>query len=670
MPCVRFFGTLNLNENQKTEANEQMAFSTRRLGWLVSVFIAFSPAMARADAASAMRSAQVGADAQDWPAALAAAQNAGEIGVDLVEWQRLRAGDGRLGDYEAFLARRPDWPGLPLLKEKGEEAVARSTDPARIIAYFGADLPETATGSLALISALQAQGRVADAENEAFRAWTTLPFGPDEEDRILALYGDALSVAHEVRLDRLLWQNRVSEARRMLPRVSSGWRALAEARMALHADADGVTAMIARIPPALQNDPGLAYERFDWRFRRDRNDDAADTLIAASKSAQSLGDPDAWAERRASLARALLRDGKPKTAYKVAASNHLKEGSDYADLEFLAGWIALRFIGDPATALTHFKHLQAAVSTPISSARAFYWQGRALQAAGDAGGAEQAYRKAAQNQTAYYGLMAAETLGLNLDDSLLSEQRPPNWQDAGFTRSSVFAAGVLLEKAGDRTLAKRFLLHLTESLDATEIAQLAQFALEIDEPHLAVVIAKQAAERGIILPRAYYPVPSFVPSDGLAVSRALALAISRRESEFDPAARSAADARGLMQVLPSTAKLVAPRVGLVYDGGSLNDPAYNVRIGTGYLAQLVEQFGPSVALVASGYNAGPGRPKKWIASFGDPRDPSVDVVDWVEMIPFTETRTYVMRVVESVVIYRAKLKGVAGPVRITSELRG
>lgn len=647
---------------------------TRRLAWLFAAFAVFAPMTAPraalADAATAMRAAQAAADSGDWDAAAAAARGAGEIGADLIEWQRLRASGGLLGDYEAFLSRRPDWPGLPLLKEKGEEAVARSTDPARVLAYFGADLPESAKGSLAYINALRAQGRMADAENEAFRAWTELPFGPDEEQQILALYGDALSVAHEVRLDRLLWQNRTAEAKRMLPRVSNAWRALAEARMALRADADGVNALIARIPAFLQNDPGLAFERFDWRFRRDRNDDAAETLLAASKSAQTLGDPEAWAERRASLARALLRDGKPKTAYRVAASNHLKDGSDYADLEFLAGWISLRFIGDAQTALTHFKHLEATVSTPISTARAHYWQGRALQAMGDRGNATASYRIAAQNQTAYYGLLAAETLGLNLDDQLLSDNRPPSWQKASFTRSSVFAAAVLLEKSGDRTLAKRFFLHLAENLDDTEIAQLAQFALEIDEPHLAVVIAKQAAERGIILPRAYYPVPSFVPNDGIGVSRALALAISRRESEFDPAARSAADARGLMQVLPSTAKLVAPRVGLNYDAGSLNDPAYNVRIGTGYLAQLVEQFGPSVALVASGYNAGPGRPKRWIGTFGDPRDPSVDVVDWVEMIPFTETRTYVMRVTESLVIYRAKLKGVAGPVRVTAELRG
>lgn len=647
---------------------------TRRLAWLFAAFAVLAPmtapAAALADAAAAMRQAQAAADSGDWAAAASAARGAGEIGADIIEWQRLRASGGLLGDYEAFLARRPDWPGLPLLKEKGEEAVARSTDPARILAYFGADLPETAKGSLAYINALRAQGRMADAENEAFRAWTELPFGPEEEQQLLGLYGDILSVAHEVRLDRLLWQNRTAEAKRMLPRVSNAWRALAEARMALRADADGVNTLIARIPADLQNDPGLAFERFDWRFRRDRNADAAETLLAASKSPQTLGDPDAWAERRAALARALLRDGQPKTAYRVAASSQLTDGSNYADLEFLSGWISLRFIGDAQTALKHFKHLEATVSTPISTARAHYWQGRALQALGDTAGATDSYRIAARHQTAYYGLLAAETLGLNLDDQLLSDTRPPSWQKAAFTRSSVFAAAVLLEKSGDRTLAKRFFAHLTESLNETELAQLAQFALEIDEPHLAVVIAKQAAERGIILPRAYYPVPSFVPNDGIGVSRALALAISRRESEFDPAARSAADARGLMQVLPSTAKLVAPRVGLNYDAGSLNDPAYNVRIGTGYLAQLVEQFGPSVALVASGYNAGPGRPKRWIGTFGDPRDPSVDVVDWVEMIPFTETRTYVMRVTESLVIYRAKLKGVAGPVRVTAELRG
>lgn len=648
----------------------QMMARTRRLGWLFSAFLMVAPVGVMADAADALRAGLDRAAAGDWAGAVAAAQGGGQVAADIIEWQRLRAGEGRLGEYEDFLARRADWPGLPLLKEKGEEAVARSTDPNRVVAYFGAGLPETAEGSLALIGALRALGRAAEAEAEAFRAWTELAFSAEEEAEILGLYGDALKVAHEVRLDRLLWQDRVAEAKRMLPRVSAGWQALAQARMALRADADGVNALIDRVPAALQGDPGLAYERADWRFRRDRDADAAELVIAQSTSAAALGDPAVWGDRRGALARALLRADQPKAAYRVAARHFLTEGSDYADLEFLAGFIALRKLGDAETALRHFRNLREGVATPISVARAHYWAGRALLAAGDRAGGTAELQEAARHHTAYYGLLAAEALGQSLDPSLLSQARPADWRGAGFASSSVLEAAMLLSRAGDRTLAKRFFLHLAEGLGGQELDQLADLALRMDEPHIALVIAKQAAEQGVILPRAYYPVPDFVPGEGIAVSRALALAISRRESEFDPAARSAADARGLMQVLPSTAKLVAPRVGLTYDARKLNDPAYNVRIGTGYLAQLVEQFGTSVALIASGYNAGPGRPKRWMGMFGDPRDPDVDVVDWVEMIPFTETRTYVMRVTESLVIYRAILRGSVGPVDVTGELRG
>ena len=643
---------------------------TRRFGWLFSAFLMVAPAAALAAPAEALREAQARAAAGDWAGALVVAQGGGQVAADIIEWQRLRAGEGRLGEYEAFLARRADWPGMPLLKEKGEEAVARSTDPQRVLAYFGGGLPETAEGSLAMIKALRALGRGEAAEAEAFRAWTELAFSAEEEAEILGLYGDALKVAHEVRLDRLLWQDRVAEAKRMLPRVGAGWQALAQARMALRADADGVNALIDRVPAELQGDPGLAFERADWRFRRDRDADAAELVIAQSTSAAALGDPAVWGDRRGALARALLRADQPKAAYRVASGHFLTEGSDYADLEFLSGFIALRKLGDAQTALRHFRNLREGVVTPISVSRAHYWAGRALLAAGDQPGGTAELQEAARHHTAYYGLLAAETLGQSLDPALLSQARPADWRGAGFASSSVLEAAMLLSRAGDRTLSKRFFLHLAESLNAQELDQLADLALQMEEPHIAVVLAKQAAERGIILPRAYFPVPGFVPGEGIGVSRALALAIARRESEFDPAARSAADARGLMQVLPSTAKLVAPRVGLSYDAGRLNDPAYNVRIGTGYLAELVEQFGPSVALIASGYNAGPGRPKRWMGTFGDPRDPSVDVVDWVEMIPFTETRTYVMRVTESLVIYRAILRGSVGPVNVTGELRG
>jgi len=624
---------------------------------------------AGADTTQAMRTALELAAGEDWDGALAVAPSG--VGRDVIEWQRLRAGEGRLGEYEEFLARRPDWPGLPLLREKGEEAVARSDDPARVIRWFEAGPPETGEGAIAYVRALQAAGRAADAETEAMRAWAALPFSPDQEKEMIGLAPEAVGFVHELRLETLLWDGRLREAERMLPRVSEDLQKLARARLALQGEGKGVTGLIEAVPEKRAGDPGLAFDRFIWRMKKDLYDEAAELIQERSTSPESLGRPEAWAERRAILVRYLMRNGRAKEAYRIAANHHIPVdggASAYADLEFLSGFIALRRLGDPATAETHFRHLLAGVTTPISLARAHYWIGRAEEAAGKDGAAS--YRKAAAHQTAFYGLLAAERLGLSLDASLLARPATPDWQGAGFSQSSVLAAAQLLLRAGDLTLGKRFLLHLGESQDDTGLAQMADMVLAWEEPHLAVLVGKQAAERGLILPHAYYPVPDFIP-DGLKVSRALALSIARRESEFDPAARSSADARGLMQVLPGTAKLMAAELGKSFDAGKLtSDPAYNVTMGSAYLAEMVEEFGPSIALIASGYNAGPGRPRRWIGEFGDPRRADVDVVDWVETIPFAETRTYVMRVAEGVVIYRAKLKGAVGPVRITDELKG
>jgi len=638
---------------------------------IIGVSLVMSP-MARADQAASLAVALKAAEAKDWSAALTAAQGAGAIGGDVILWQWLRDGQGKLGDYESFIARRPDWPGLALLREKGEVAVARSTDPARVVAYFGKAAPKTGAGAVALVRALVALGRNQDAEAVAFQAWVDLKFEAADEAAMLDLMGAALAVAHEVRLDRILWDGgRKAEAERMIPRVSKDWQALARARLALRADSPLAVALVDAVPKDVLGDPGLAYDRFNYRMRADRYDDAAKLILERSKTAAGLGDPDAWGKRRGDLARVLLRQGEPKLALRVAASHQMSKGNDYVDLEFLAGFIALRKLGEPDVAIKHFKHLKEAVATPISVARAEYWMGRALEAKGDRAGAEAAYARAARNQTAYYGMLASEKIGLPLDPALVNVGEPtPGWRTAGFAGSSVLAAGMDLAEAGDRTLAKRFFLQVAEGLDATGLQQLADLALRMNEPHIALLVAKQAAERGVILPRAYYPVPEMVP-DGLAVSRALALSISRRESEFDPAAQSKAGARGLMQVMPATAEHVAKRLGETSSAGRLiSDPAFNVRMGSIYLSHMIEKFGPSIALIASGYNAGPGRPGKWITQFGDPRKDSVDVVDWVEMIPFAETRTYVMRVAEGVVIYRAKLKGVAGPVRISAELTG
>jgi soluble lytic murein transglycosylase len=616
----------------------------------------------------AMRRALSLAGQGDWGGAASAAP--GAVGRDIIEWQKLRAGEGTLGEYETFLARRADWPGLALLRAEGEAAVARSTSPERVIAYFDGRAPTTGPGAVALVKALLQQGLTEGAEAAAVRAWTELSFGPEAQAELLALVPEALAPVHWTRLDRLLWEDEAAEARRMLPLVGPDRRLLAEARLVLRAQGAGVDARVAAVPAALADDPGLAWERFLWRARKDRQADALELILARSTSAESLGRPDIWAPRRASLARALMRDGEARTAYRLAASHFLTGGADYADLEFLAGFLALRKLDDPQAALGHFRRLRAAVVTPISLSRAAYWEGRAEEALGRDEEARAAFAYAAEFQTAFYGQLAAERLGLPLDEALVRGSDHPDWRQSAFASSSVLEAAMLLQAAGNRAQAKRFFLHLAEGLDATGLGQLGDLVLELDEPHIAVLIGKQAADRGIILPRAYFPVTDLVP-DGLEVSRALGLSIARRESEFDPVVVSPAGARGLMQVMPETARMMANRTGRPYDRARLtSDPAYNAVLGTAYLKQLIEEFGPSIALVAAGYNAGPGRPRAWVDAFGDPRREAVDVVDWIETIPFTETRTYIMRVAESVVIYRARLKGETGPVRITAELRG
>ena len=634
--------------------------------------LALTPALAYdAKEISALRDAQGLANQQDWAEASSRAQGAGAVGADVIEWQRLRAGEGLLGEYEAFLARRPDWPGLPYLKAAGEVAVARSTDPDRVLQYFGGEAPAKAAGILALTAALEAKGRHAEAVEVATIGWTKLKFTADEQAHLLDTYGPDLRVAHELRLDRILWDgNRADEGARMLPLVSKDWAALGKARLALRADKDGVSALVNAVPKALKDDPGLAFERFLFRMRHDNYADAAALIVDRSASAQGLGDPMAWAAKRADLARILMRKGEPKSAYRVASTHHLTDLGDMGDLEFLSGFIALRKLNDPVRALQHFERL-AGATTPISQARAQYWLGRALEASGDKTTARSAYGKAANYQTSYYGMLAAEKLGLTLDESLLSNAPPAgSWKGAGYAKSSVLEAAARMAAAGNEQLSARFMLHLGESLSDAELGTLAGLALDLGQYRSAVLIAKAATERGLVFPSAYFPVPYMIP-EALPVSRALALSIARRESEFDPEARSPAGALGLMQMLPATAAEVAKDQGIKFSKAKLaSDPAYNATLGAAYLKELVDQFGPSVALVASGYNAGPGRPRGWVDAFGDPRLASTDVVDWVEMIPFTETRTYVMRVVEGVVIYRAKLRGTAGPVNISDELTG
>lgn len=645
--------------------------SITRLFPAVLAAIAFAaPLYAQTTAAGAgLAEALQLADQQNWDAAEASARQVGPLASDIIEWDRLRSGDGAFPDYVTFLRRHPDWPGLPYLRLKGEATITADVPDADVLTFFATDLPRTAAGSLAFQTALQTSGKTKEAEAEARRAWLALSYTADEQAAEVAAFGSALKSLNDRRLDALLWRGRTTEAARMMPLAAPGAQALGAARIALQTQGKGVDGLVAAVPPAMQADPGLAHDRFAYRFAKGNLDGAADLLLQSSASIKTLGDPAAWANERARLARREMTGGDPKRAYQLAANDHLTSGGDYADLEFLAGYIALQKLHDPRAALVHFRNLGKGVTTPISLSRAAYWEGRAAEAMGDAAAAKAAYAKGAQYQTAFYGLLSAEKAGLPLDPALLGGTLP-DWHGAAFLQNSVVQAALLLQKAGDRTLAKRFFLHVAGGLDATGLGQMANLALTLGEPHIAVLIAKKAADRNIILPRAYFPVTDLAKAQ-LPVPTDLALAIARRESEFDEAVISPAGALGLMQVMPDTARRMATAAGLSYDRARLTQDAdYNAQLGSAYLAKLIDQFGPALTLVAAGYNAGPNRATAWIAQLGDPRAPGVDPVDWIESVPFTETRDYIMRVSESYEVYRAKLSGKSLPIRLMAELKG
>lgn len=605
----------------------------------------------------------------DWQTAGALAAAKGPVAATIVEWQRLRSGKGSFADYRAFVAANPGWPGLEYLRKRGEASVGTDAAPEQVIAYFADNPPQTGGGALALAAAYFAKSEKARAEAVLIAAWTGLELSEAEEKVFLEKHGDLLKPHHEARVDYLLWQGERAAATRLLSLVDDDYRALAMARLALQRKAGNVDAMINAVPANLSNDPGLGFDRMAWQIAKKRRDKAADMIIAASASDASLGRPEAWGNWRRVLARQAMRGGDGEKAYALASKHHLTSGSDYADLEWLSGYLALTYLKKPELALSHFKAFGEAVFSPISLGRAYYWQGRAYEALGDKVAAQAAYTEGAVHQTTFYGLLAAEKAGIEMDGDLTGLAKSDLWQDASFTNSTVFQAAAMFNEADQPWETIRFLNQLAESLSEPDLVKLTDYTLTLGNPFIAVRVSKQAAYTGTVAPRAYFPLTP-MGGDALPIPAELALSIARRESEFHAAAVSGAGARGLMQLMPGTAKQMAGRMGLPYSQGRLtSDPDYNIRLGSAYLAQLIEEFGNNIVLVAVGYNAGPSRARSWIKSFGDPRDPAVDVVDWIEHIPFNETQNYVMRIAESLPVYRARLSGRVAPIALTAELK-
>lgn len=591
---------------------------------------------------------------------------AGPVGARLADWQHLRRAGSDVAALDMFLRDHPHWPQIAQIQRRAESLLTGAS-PDDVLGFFAARRPVSTGGWVALARAFHARGAIDSGATIAQRLWQDTPLSDGEAQALTDRFGPALGDLHEIRLDAMLWDGSVPDVRRLLGQVGPGHAALARARLALQARADGVTALVAAVPAALADDPGLAHDRFTWRIRAGQLDEAAAFL--AARSPDALGRPEAWAQSRQRLVRRAMAEGHSDLAYTMAANHGMTEGAAMVDLEWLAGFLALRRLDRPDDARRHFARLRDRVVSPISLARGGYWEGLAYEALNRPEQARAAFDFAAGHQTAFYGQLAAERLGILLDADLIAPTPFPNWRDTRLGGSDLVEAALMLHAGGDWHEARRFVLHLARALeDRDELGALADLWLARGEPNFAVNIGKIAAAAGHIIMPAYFPLTGLEAAD-LPAPPELVIAVARRESEFDPAVISHADARGLLQVLPGTGELTARRLGVPYDPARLiSDPAFNALMGAGYLDQMIAEF-RAWSLVVAAYNAGPGRPRRWITEFGDPRDPATDPVDWVEAIPFAETRNYVMRVLESVVIYRALLTG-DRQINLTALLRG
>jgi len=578
----------------------------------------------------------------------------------IVTWARLSEPSPKASFTEiaGFLAENPDWPGQKKLQRRAEEAMSGQADAETVLNWFKDKTPLSGDGMASLGEALLAAGR-SEAEKTIRDAWINGNFTKRRERAFYKRHRRLLGIDdHWRRLDRLLWEGRYWPVRRIMWKVKPDYRALAVARMFLRQRRGNVDTAIAKVPDRLKGDAGLIYERLRWRRRRGKYDEAKEIL---DNPPNDLVKPKQWWVERAYIARQALQKGHVTEAYRLAKSHGLSSGKGFAEAEWLSGWIALQFLNDAQSAKDHFMAMFKSVKYPVSRARGAYWVGRALQALDDKTGANIWFRKAAFHSTTYYGQLSTALFRPGKSLEIAQQVQPGGTQKKAFEAHELVAAVRLLVEIGEQDRLKPFILRLNELAKSPDWKILtAELARASGRADLSVSIAKRAARVGLEMNDAAYPSlipPSMhVRAGGPKLEVPLVLAVIRQESVFHVSAKSHANAQGLMQLLPRTARKVAKRLGIPFSRRRLvTDGAYNLTLGQAYLSGLVEEFKGSYVLALAAYNAGPKRARQWIKRNGDLRKQEVDSIDWVEMIPFNETRNYVQRVLENLQVYRHRL---------------
>jgi soluble lytic murein transglycosylase len=592
----------------------------------------------------------------------------------LVEWIILRSDHNGADSarYTAFMAANPSWPSLGAFRRRAEAMLwVENAKPARVMSFFDGSSPQSAMGRLVLARALMAQGDTEGAKALVRDAWRNDPIPADVEKQVLERYSDFLSRAdHKARMEKRLFAADKDSAMRAARRLGGADLAIAQLRLALGNKGGNAKKLLDAVPEEARRDPGYLFARAYLLRHDEKIAEAAQVLLSAPTDLAQVHDGEEWWVERRIMARKLLDLGDARSAYRVVAeaAEPTKENSR-VERNFMAGWIALRFLDDPAAAATHFARIQEVSSHPTSQARSHYWLGRTAEALHRRDQARAEYQAAANSSAAYYGQLARARLGL----AALALAPPPATPDkrAEIERLELVRALEILYALKETALVIPLMADLGGKLDDVgALSALGELAEQQHDARGMLHLGKAALARGLPLDYYAFPavgVPRYSPI-GPGIDNAMLFAIIRQESAFNPADWSAAQAMGLMQVTPIAAKDTCKRFSCSYDVKRLkNDMPYNLQIGAAELGGVMQDYRGNYMLAFAAYNAGRGRVQEWIARFGDPRDPKVDPVDWVERIPFMETRNYVQRVMENMQVYRTRFG--AAPLTIETDLR-
>ena len=596
-----------------------------------------------------------------WDSALKTAKKARDKSIyNFIQWRHLLTTGNQASfyDYKIFIDTNPNYARINRLKYLSEHKLStEGVSPRKIINWFGNNQPLSGYGKMILGESHVLNGDKKKGIILIKEGWITADLSKNELKYFRKKFKKYLNGEDYIkRADYLAWNGDKWDLRRLIRYLPKEYELLYNARHLLMSKGYGVDQAIANVPEKFKNDAGLNYDRLKWRRKKGRVDSSVEILLKIRNDKEYLVRPDKWWKEREIISRALLYKKKYEISYKISSNHGMTEGSEYAAAEWMSGWIALSFLNDPITAKNHFKNFYENISYPISLSRGAYWLGKAYEKIGEKEQSNNWFREASKYLTTYYGQLAFLKLNPNGKFELDKDMEIDAKYRIQFFNKELVKICYLLNELNKEKYTKHILRHLANDNIAKGSEVLAaELATNINRYDFAIQVSKIASYQKRFHNRYNYPIistPKYINKRKIPES-ALILSIIRQESEFDLAANSHAGAKGLMQLMPYTAKLVSKQAKLPYSKSRLTtDPEYNINLGSHYIAGLILQYDGAYPFAVAAYNAGPNRVKYWKKINKDPQKKQVDFVDWVELIKFRETRNYVQRVMENYNVYR------------------